>query len=355
MKCPKCGYEFRGSKDVCPACGAAIPPPAPQKREEKTSVFLKYSEFLSDEALYKAAVCKLNGIEVSKNEKDAFDMFLTLSFRGYPDAMYQLSDLLLKRDPPDTETALRWLRIAASEGHKPSRLKLEFLNAPPEEENPTPPSPAPEPPNVAPNLMNLIREALPNIVCIKAVSETETERFSMKGTGFIVEGGYVVTNAHVIGQDPISIVARFDPKIDDCIYSLRPLCASEETDIAVLRFSGLKNEQISKRKNLALRYGNVESGEDVYTIGNPLGIGLSVSKGIVSHPGRELNITKGHEVIQTDFTINHGNSGGPLLDYRNNVLGIATFSLKGSEGGMAMCVSSKDIAEILGILKAKKL
>ena len=95
----------------------------------------------------------------------------------------------------------------------------------------------------------------------------------------------------------------------------------------------------------------MEYGEEVYTIGNPLGIGLSVSRGIVSCPSRNTRYPDAVKaVIQIDITANHGNSGGALLDQYNNVLGILTFIPGDSGGGITMCVPAKYIAEALNRL-----
>ena len=154
-----------------------------------------------------------------------------------------------------------------------------------------------------------------------------------------------------MGKTPKSVTASFESSVDDKSYNLLPLVIAPELDVAILRFTGLADERISARENLRLRTEGVRYGEEVYTIGNPLGLRFSVSRGIVSTPLRESGHRKGiHEVIQTDITANHGNSGGALFDVSNNVLGMITYTPSDSEGGISMCVPSKYIVQVLNKL-----
>ena len=101
-------------------------------------------------------------------------------------------------------------------------------------------------------------------------------------------------------------------------------------------------------KCVALNTNPVSYGQEVFTVGNPLGIGLSVSKGIVSSPDRSSNYPKRvHSVIQTDITLNHGNSGGALFDANNQVVGVATFVPSRSEGGIGMCIPASHVKNII--------
>ena len=171
------------------------------------------------------------------------------------------------------------------------------------------------------------------------------------GAGFIVDGGYVITNSHVAGNNPYWITAEFEQSVDEKTYNLIPLCVRPDLDIAVLKFSGFVAKKFAEQENLKFRLENLTYGEDVYTVGNPLGMGLSVSKGVISCPNRESDYPSGvSEVIQTDITANHGNSGGALLDSNNNVLGMLTFVPGNSEGGITMCVPSKYIVQVLNNL-----
>ena len=349
--CTSCGYELKDEL-ICPACGAHITDDADKAKGSKgnakdievanISVFLKYADLLDNEALYKAAICKLNGISVERNVKEAMEMLRILAFRGHLEAMYKYAECLLNDNPPDKDAACKWLTMAASEGHRPSRTLLDTLGY--------------DVSKIAPQgrirqvsgLESLVVEALPSIVTIEAGTTSNGQNMRSMGSGFILEGGYVITNAHVIGNNPTYITARFEPDLNQTAYNLMPLAIAPTLDIAVLRFTGLADSKFSAQKNLSMRLEDLAYGEDVYTIGNPLGIGLSVSKGVISCPNRASNYPPAvGEVIQTDITANHGNSGGALLDMSNNVLGMITFAPVQSEGGMAMCVPACCIVAVL--------
>lgn len=341
--CPACGTAYTEQAQR-PARSAAAANSA-QGAEGSVSSFLKYADFVDDQVLYNLAVCKLQGAGMAKNEEEAFEMFKVLAFRGFYDGMYKLAEMYLARSEPDKESACRWLKIAADGGHKPSIIKLKMMGA----DAGAIANEAISIPASASALEALVRNALPNIVLIRSVLESgpNGSRCST-GSGFIVEGGYVVTNAHVVGDSPECVTANFEPSLDSKTYNLMPLQVIPSLDVAILRFTGLADQKFTAQKNLTLRMENVAYGEEVYTIGNPLGMGLSVSRGVVSCPNRASSYpSKVKEVIQTDITANHGNSGGALLDRQNNVLGMITFSPGNSEGGIAMCVPSEYIVKVL--------
>ena len=353
-KCNYCGYEIKSGQSKCPACRrefVTVAQGEPRGHKEpgvfkEPSLLLKYADLLDNDALYQAALCKLNGISVEKNESEAFAMLRILAFRGHLDAMYKLAQLLMGQDE---EAGLKWLEIAAAEGHKPSLVQLRMI------------APAEKPPqristekiqNEALGLEGLVREALPSIVTIEVGQAKGKKKEESRGSGFILEGGYVVTNAHVLGENPYYITANFEPDIDSKSYNLCPLAIEPKLDLAILKFTGLAEKKFSSRRNLNIRLSAVGYGEDVYTIGNPLGIGLSVTKGIVACPNRATNYPPAvREVIQTDMTINHGNSGGALLDMENQVVGVTTYTLATSEGGMAMCVPAARIEQVIKQIK----
>ncbi len=356
-KCRICGAELEQGKSVCEYCGHSVlndvEKQSEAKAEKKTNndTMLKYADFIDAEALYKFALCKLNGIGMDKNEEEAFEAFKKLASYGHFDAMYKLAEMYLSQDPPDNDAAYIWLKIAAESGHEPSRLKLRVLNkeykpyigknsAGMQAEN-------------TDNFSATVNSSLHSVVLIESCYMRSRKPLVNKGAGFIIEGGYVITNAHVVGDRPENVSACFEKSIDDKKYELLPLAIRSDLDIAVLKFKGLFAERMEARENLKLRAGLPFYGEEVYTVGNPLGIGFSVSRGIVSCPDREMasRYPKGVEsVIQVDITANHGNSGGALLDKQNNVLGMVTFIPGNSAGGITMCVPSKYIVEVLNSL-----
>ena len=363
-KCPRCGFSYEG--EACPACGAradakkasVIPPkpadPAPEPSAQdglrRNPLCLKYADFIDDAALFHLACCHAEGVGVKQDMATAVEMFRILAFRGHHGGMYKLAEYYLSLDPPDKVSAVQWLRIAADAGHEPSKIRLRVLG----EEGAKRPALAGPLEAGAGSFEARVRNALPCIVMVYSTCRDGKKTVSMCGSGFVLEGGYVITNAHVVGDDPQSVTGLFEPSIDDKSYNLIPLAIAPQYDVAVLRFTGLADERISARENLRMRVEGVQYGEEVYTIGNPLGLNFSVSRGVVSSPNREGGHRKGvHEVIQTDITANHGNSGGALLDIENNVLGMITYTPGDSEGGITMCVPSKYIVRVLNELAAR--
>jgi serine protease Do len=142
-------------------------------------------------------------------------------------------------------------------------------------------------------------------------------RIKAYGSGFIVDpSGVIVTNKHVIN-------GAFDVKAtlsDGTLVSARLIAASALLDIAVLKVD-------VDHKLPSLEWGNsddLQAGDPVLTVGNGLGWGTSVSAGIVSGLNRNLMDSPFDSYIQTDATINHGNSGGPLVNRDGKVVGIDT-------------------------------
>ncbi|MDD9331562.1 MAG: DegQ family serine endoprotease [Wolbachia sp.] len=146
------------------------------------------------------------------------------------------------------------------------------------------------------------------------------------GSGFIIdEGGIVVTNYHVIkNAKEITITMN-----DNTYFKAEVLGHDSRTDLAILK--------INSDKSLPyVKFGNSDKsrvGDLVIAIGNPFGLGSSVSTGIVSARSRDISIGTMNEFIQTDAAINKGNSGGPLFNLSGEVIGINTAIFSPSESG----------------------
>jgi|RhiMethySRZTD1v2_1073278.scaffolds.fasta_scaffold88271_3 serine protease DegQ len=157
----------------------------------------------------------------------------------------------------------------------------------------------------------------------------EAQRASSLGSGVIVStSGYVLTNHHVVeAADEIEVALADGKKLLAKVVGNDP-----ETDLAVLRISG---------ENLpAITFGSAENlrvGDVVLAIGNPFGVGQTVTNGIVSALGRTgLGINTFENFIQTDAAINPGNSGGALIDAQGNLIGINTAIFSRSGGSMGI-------------------
>jgi len=172
----------------------------------------------------------------------------------------------------------------------------------------------------------VVRNALPaavNISVIRVITKTgadgsTTEHLEIAdGSGAIIDpSGVIVTNRHVI-QDAAVIRVSFH---DRSQMPAQLIQASVLVDLAVLKVEASKPLP-------TLRFGNsdaLEVGQPVITVGNPFGIGTSVSTGVVSALNRDFMRSSLDNLIQTDAAINPGNSGGPLLDCAGDVIGINT-------------------------------
>ena len=157
----------------------------------------------------------------------------------------------------------------------------------------------------------------------------EAQRAASLGSGVIVSNtGYVLTNHHVVeAADEIEVALADGKKLLAKVVGNDP-----ETDLAVLRLSAEDLPAITFGSSEALRVGDV-----VLAIGNPFGVGQTVTSGIVSALGRTgLGINTFENFIQTDAAINPGNSGGALVDAGGNLVGINTAIFSRSGGSMGI-------------------
>ncbi|SDG28205.1 serine protease Do [Limimonas halophila] len=158
--------------------------------------------------------------------------------------------------------------------------------------------------------------------------ERERELRSL-GSGFVIdEEGYVVTNHHVVKKaDEVTVILQDDTQIKAEIVGSDP-----ETDLALLKID-------ADKELTALSWGDSEKariGDWVLAIGNPFGLGGSVTAGIVSARGRDINAGPYSRYIQTDTAINQGNSGGPLFNMDGQVIGVNTAILSPSGGSVGV-------------------
>jgi len=156
------------------------------------------------------------------------------------------------------------------------------------------------------------------------------------GSGFVIDKkGHVVTNNHVIADaDEITVVLQ-----DDTMLKAELVGRDPETDLAVLKIDpkGLKLS--------VAEFGDSDDarvGDWVLAIGNPFGLGSTVTAGIISARGRDINAGRYDDFIQTDAPINKGNSGGPLFDKEGKVIGVNTmiYSPSGGSVGIGFSVPS---------------
>jgi len=150
------------------------------------------------------------------------------------------------------------------------------------------------------------------------------------GSGVIVDAanGYIVTNNHVVeGADRIEVVTK-----DNRTFRAKMVGRDDATDVAVLKIDGGGLQQVPWGDS-----DRVEVGDYVLAIGNPFGLGQTVTGGIVSAVGRSgLGIEGYEDFIQTDASINPGNSGGALVNFKGELIGINTAILAPGGGNIGI-------------------
>ncbi|WP_417686115.1 DegQ family serine endoprotease [Roseibium sp.] len=177
--------------------------------------------------------------------------------------------------------------------------------------------------------------------------EDRPRRVQSLGSGFVVDGveGIIITNNHVIeGADEIT--ANFN---DGTKLKAELIGTDEKTDIAVLKVTPDKPLK-------AVSFGDSDAirvGDWVMAIGNPFGLGGTVTVGIVSARNRDINSGPYDNFIQTDASINRGNSGGPLFDMDGNVIGINTAIISPSGGsiGIGFAIPAKTATRVISQLR----
>jgi serine protease DegS len=166
------------------------------------------------------------------------------------------------------------------------------------------------------------------------------------GSGVIVRAdGYILTNNHVIAQAEHIVVALQDGRRAEA----KVIGTDPDTDLAVIKI------ELDKLPVLPFKLSGNEVGDVVLAIGNPFGVGQTVTQGIISATGRsDLGINTYEDFIQTDAAINPGNSGGALIDVAGNLIGVNTaiFSQSGGSLGIGFAIPAKVCQQVLNsILK----
>jgi serine protease Do len=216
------------------------------------------------------------------------------------------------------------------------------------------------------NKSDLIRGLLPTVVNISIRKEetapapagtamigssvpgldTGTTIKSYVGSGFIIDpSGVIVTNYHVV-ENAFEITVTL---ADGTRLPGKTVSASRSADLAIVKVEADHPLQ-------AAHWGDsdkLQVGDQVFAAGNPFGIGLSVSAGIVSGLNRDIQNSAYDDLIQTDAPINHGNSGGPLFDMQGNVVGVDSAIISPTTGsvGLGFAMPSNSARFVVGRLQ----
>jgi S1-C subfamily serine protease len=188
----------------------------------------------------------------------------------------------------------------------------------------------------------IYQQDAPGVVVVTASTTTrtngffgpQTQRTVALGSGFVIDRvGHILTNAHVVLNADTVTVGFAGPSGTNTTFSARVLGVDRSTDIAVLQPTNLPPGSLDPLPLGTVR--NVQVGDQVVAIGNPLGQERTLTSGIISAVGRTIeSLAPGQQIanaLQTDAAINHGNSGGPLINTRGQVIGITSQIL--SDGG----------------------
>ncbi|WP_298367625.1 Do family serine endopeptidase [uncultured Bradyrhizobium sp.] len=168
-----------------------------------------------------------------------------------------------------------------------------------------------------------------------------------QGSGFFISAdGYAVTNNHVVdGADKVEVTTD-----DGKTYSAKVIGTDPRTDLALIKVEGGSNFQFAKLSDTKPRIGDW-----VLAVGNPFGLGGTVTAGIVSASGRDIGNGPYDDFIQIDAPVNKGNSGGPAFDVSGEVMGVNTaiYSPSGGSVGIAFSIPAQTVKSVVAQLKDK--
>lgn len=196
-----------------------------------------------------------------------------------------------------------------------------------------------------------VSDSVVGILCYSddVPDQADTTTASSQGSGIIFsQDGYVITNAHVIGNSKTSYAIRVVTS-DGKVYKAGVVGYDSRTDIAVLKMDDAKGLTPATFGDSS----QLEVGQDIIVVGNPGGLDYqnTTTKGVISALDRKLSTSSLTKYIQTDAAINPGNSGGPLVNYYGQVVGITTSKIVSETyEGMGFAIPSQTVKNIVDTL-----
>ena len=190
------------------------------------------------------------------------------------------------------------------------------------------------------NLSFAAEKALSSVVNIFISNRGINRNRNAVGSGVIFsKEGHIVTNTHILNNASSVFVEFNDGELTEAIL----IGADKYSDIAVLKINGFEDlNPIESAES-----SNIKVGDEVLAIGNPFGVGKTVTSGIISATGRDYG-NPYLELLQTDAAINPGNSGGALLNEKGNLIGInsSIYSKTGTYSGIGFAIPSEKVIQV---------
>lgn len=363
--CPACGATLDGEK--CSYCGWVFNDQeinnTEQKMveaEEKTESFVEDMiadkvDFLNPEGQLKLGFAYLNGVGVQKSAEKAAEMFLKSALGGNAEGLFQYAESLNngRGIKQDKRAAILYYMQAASMGHIGARIRLnEFSDSTLRAVTDDREMKQTMSLGGFEQLVSKIRQFCVEFTCCMGNIPAS------QGSGCVfADGKFIITNAHVVlnlhdKEKKLydNIFVNFDGKYDDERYAVEVVAVEPSEDIALCIFKNDMPQHLTCKCPILAEGYDYCVGKEVFTIGNGLGRGLGLSKGVISRD-LEKKAYGYSEVVRTDMSINPGNSGGALFDMDGNIIGMMTFVAKqGNDDlayGMSYAITSNTIVKFL--------
>ena len=335
-KCMKCGAALQDDDVFCRSCGTNQESYSGPGAGGGSSTFLKYSSYIDDEALFKVAWAKEQGIVRSASPDEAEQLYQSLAIKNHLESMYRLAMVKLNKQPPEKDATAKWLKLAAEKGHA-SSINYLRTSMPDEYVIPTATGYAPFAPVVnhepggqmsGEDVFTKMQNAVVEII-------THDKKTVGRASGFVASStGFIITNAHAVLNNQHNICNKIQVKrgneiVDASVVAVgRPTDGKHDSvDLALLFAAGLMDAGCAELGESSV----CRNGQKVYLIGNSLGSGTCITSGIISDAHRNMPGLS-YPYIMTDAAANHGNSGGPLLNEDGKVIGVLVSGVQNAEG-----------------------
>lgn len=343
-KCQNCNANMADDDVFCTACGTKQGAKAENQStytpnaNGNTSLFLKYSSYLDDEAIFKVAVAKEKGIVKSDFPDEAETIYYNLALKNHLPSMFRYAMILLNKTPPQTELAVKWLKIGAEKGQSECINYLNIMfpkQAPVNTYSSNAGAQSPSTTQKAPGSILSGEEIYAKLEDSVVEIIANDGKHVARASGFLVSStGFVITNAHAVLDDKNQIYSHIEVKRQQISMPAVVLAVGRpadgkhnSADLALLFAMGLQDSRPAELGNS----NSCRNGQKVYLVGNSLGSGICITSGIISDATRAMPGLQ-YPYIMTDAAANHGNSGGPLISEDGRVVGVLVSGIQDAEG-----------------------